>query len=467
MKQLKRFFLSRKTVLALIVLILTGVLVAYLFPQKMTSSQYEIEQWKQANSFWAPLYDFLGLDHVYTTPWFASLLFIFLLVLILSTIDQIRIAMKKSFGSPALPGEKSLLLPVSEEELTRALKISGYRRTYHDGSLMRFIRHPWGYWGNAMLHLGIVIVIASSLLITVTGTRGLLHLVKGETYLPGNPWMVEETGMFGTRFILPVSVTLNEVIAEFWETDDVKNISTTVTFTDLNGKDLQYGLGINRAVNLEGIRIYQGRSFGDAFYVVFTGKEGDRYNAILEIESPSKREQPGYGNFFIEGIPYKIKAKYFADADKKSMDSRDPLLSMRFVTKEQTINKISPKNHRGEGLSMKLDEKENILGEVSLRTGETGHIGDYAATLVRTARWSGVIFVRERGMSGIFIGFFIMMAGGSLTYFLPPREIAAVRENKGFLIAWRASRFEKFYEDEFIRIKKSIDRRTPPPEKAM
>jgi len=55
-------------------------------------------------------------------------------------------------------------------------------------------------------------------------------------------------------------------------------------------------------------------------------------------------------------------------------------------------------------------------------------------------------------MPGIFLGFFIIILGGGLTYFMPPREVYLRKEEDGFSISWKATRFENFYKEEYERI---------------
>ncbi len=432
MNGFKQTLLSRGMVLAQILLILGGILVGYMLPQRFTATQEELDQWQQAYPFWSPWVERLGLDHVYTTPWFAAFLLLFLFTLILSTFEQAKHSYRTTFGPGTPSDEKGLRISVPRERLRGAMKRAGYFQTYQDESTCRFIKNRWGHWGNVLLHCGIVVVIGASLALVITETRGLLHLLVGETHFPGDPWIVEETGMLSESFILPEAVRLDEVTPEYWETDDVKQLSTVFSFIDGEGKSKQYTLGINRTVDDKGLRIYQGRRYGDAFYIELTDGQGEKKHTILQIEHPRTRDLASYGNFFVDGVPYQIKAKYFADAEKDSIRTSNPLLVMRLM------------------------DKEKVLGEVSLKMGEEGKLGPYIAELVHVSPWSGIIFVRSTGMSGIFLGFIVIAVGVSLTYFMPPREFVVRKSEDDFLITWGASRFEKLYEDEYNQILSAI-----------
>jgi len=424
-RAIKRFFLSRKTILLLIILILAVVIIAYIFPQRFFTSQGQIEEWRTSHPLWVLLVDKLGFDHVYTTPWFAALLFAFLISLVLSTIEQIKISIQKTFGHGVLSGGKGLKVNAPEEEIKAAIKRRGYFQIAGNGEVVRFIKHPWGYWGNVFLHVGIVLLIVASLIVVLFEKRGLLHLVEGELYAPGTPWLAENNGIFAGSFILPEAVMLDYVLPEFWEDDSLKNLTTTISFGNPQGKTKRYELGVNQTVDFRGIRVYQDQMFGHAFFVMLTDKNGIRKGIILMMKNPVKRDKASYGNYPSEKIPYLIKAKYFVDSEKKNMRSLNPLLVMRLV------------------------DKGTVIDEISLQSSESGQLGPYTARLECITRWAGMIFVDVKGMPVVFAAFFIIILGAALNYFVSPREFLLKEEGDGFLIAWKAVRFESFYADEF------------------
>jgi cytochrome c biogenesis protein len=431
-RKIKRFFLSRKIILSLILLILAAIFIAYIFPQRFAIPHEKMSEWRDSHPLWGFFVDRLGFDHVYSTPWFAVLLLFFLFSLIISTYEQVKNSIKKTFGDVVISGGKSIEVNTTEEELKTAIKKLGYLQTFRNQKISRFVKHPWGYWGNVLLHLGIVLVIASSLLVALTQKRGLLKLVEGELYVPGTAWVTEERGLLTGRFILPEAVSLDNVVPEFWETDDLKQLTTTIGFSDPQGKFKRYTLAINQTINYRGIRVYQSQGFGDAFFVKLTDKDGRNTGMILQIQTPVKRGMPSYDIFRLSRMPYLLKAKYFADAERKSMLSTNPLLVMHLV------------------------DKGRVIGEVSLKNGEIGQLGPYTAALVDVSKWAGMIFVDITGMPGIFLGFFIIIIGGGLTYFMPPREFYIRNEGDGFSITWKATRFENFYRDEYEKVSSSF-----------
>lgn len=422
---MNRFFLSRRTVLVLILLILFAMTVGYLFPQRFTSSPEAMEAWLDKNPFWDPWMDRLDLDHVYTSWWFSVFLSLFFLALVLSTIEQVRISFRRTFGGGSATGEDLVEVTAGEGAINAALRRRGFRKTYEGNGIVRFLKHPWGYWGNVLLHFGIAVVILSSLLIVLTQKRGLLNLIEGEVYVPGGEWTVVETGVLADEFVLPEAVRLDYVTPEFWETDDLKQLTTAIRFVDPQGRFRPHILSINNSFRERGIQVYQGKSFGHAFFLELADEKGLAEGVILQIDHPQRRDQASYGNHRFDNIPYFVKAKYFADVDLKTMIGGKPLLFVR------------------------LTDGGEVLGEVELLAGESGQLGPYAVKLVGVSKWAGVIFTELTGMPGIFFGFFIIIVGGGLTYFFPPREVILRAEGGAFSVSGKAARFEGFYRDEF------------------
>ncbi len=426
MAYLRRFFLSRKTILSLIALILVAVVIAYIVPQRSLAPPAKMSQWEWDNPYFALWAVKLGLDHVYTTSWFAVLLFLFLVSLTISTFEQMKLSIKKTFGAVTPPAGKAIKVNITEEELAVSIKKKGYALIFKSDGIRRFVKNPWGYWGNVFFHMGIVITIASSLLIVLTQKRGVLNLVEGEAHIPGkNKWYYESKGILAGQFTLTEAVRLDKVIPDYWETDHLKQLSTELSFIDPQGRTQRNRIAINDVLNYRGLRVYQSRVYGHAFFVELTDEDGGgKKGIILQIENPVRRDAAGYGNFEFEGVPYLIKAKYYADAEKKSMNASDPLLVMRLV-----------KNNK-------------VLGEISLKAAQEGSLGPYHVRLSHILRWSEIIFTDINGMPGIFSGFFIIILGGGLTYFMPPREFCLRNDAGKIYLTWKASRFEEFYIKE-------------------
>lgn len=426
MHALKRFLLSRRTVLTLIVLLLGAVVIGYLFPQRFLTAPAELEGWRLAHPQLARLSRFAALDHVYTSPWFALLLGCFLAVLTVSTGEQFRLAWQKTWHG-GLAGDP-VAVAAGEAAVVAALRAKGFRRLGTASGGVRFVKHPGGYWGGFLLHLGIVVSIGASLVILLTEQRGVLHLVEGESSPPGAPWYQEERGLLAASLLLPETVRLDRVAAEYWPNDDLKQLTTAFSFVDRGGRTTPVTMGINRPARFRGLRLFQGKSYGRAFYLEFRDPGGGWHGELLLLEQPENRTKAAYGTFLLGWSPFGLKAKYYADVARRGPESDQPLLVVRLL------------------------DGERVVGELPLTVGGSGPLGPYTVTLARSARWGGLIFIRSHGMVGIFCGFFLICLGGGLSYFFPPREILLQGGGAGCRLSWRGTRFAAMYRDEFAAV---------------
>lgn len=185
---------------------------------------------------------------------------------------------------------------------------------------------------------------------------------------------------------------------------------------------------VNKTIYRDGIRVFQGKRHGHAFYVSLFDERGARHGEIFSVVHPTKRDKAGYGDFNLSWSPFAVKAKYYADAARQSMAGENPQLVLRLV------------------------EGKKLLGELSLTKGATGTLGPYTATLVEVKRWGGLIFIDAVGMNGIFFGFFVIVLGGALNYFAPPREFTVREADGGCRVSWLAAGSEKLYRDEYESI---------------
>jgi cytochrome c biogenesis protein len=432
-RNIRSFFLSRKTVIAVMLFAFLATLVGGIVPQRIATSAADLAKWRAAHPGVASWAETFGFYHVFSTPWFALILLLALVSLSLSTVEQFKTACCKSFA-PSSPGAADQPpIHVTAETLCRVLGDSGYRHLGKD-NLLRFVKHPWGYWGNFLLHCGILVTVAMSLVVALTQQRGVLNLVEGEVHTPHDPWTQTERGLLAGPFVLPQSVRLKQFFLAHSPAQTVERVASDLSFLDGTASEERRMVEINSILSFQGMHIYQSNDYGDAFGIEIIEPSGVIHREILLLVSPAKVEEASYGDFRFPWLPMLLSAKYYADVDRKTLESSNPLLSLRL-----------------------LDGK-NELARLSLKIGESGTLGPYAVRLVGVKKWSGLIFVRVPGMPLIFFGFLIIILGVALNYMTSPREITAQQVPEGFRLSWRAVRFSEFYEDEYSELIQKLDR---------
>lgn len=429
---LKRLLLSRGVVLALVASLTAMMAVASLVPQSFTTPAEAMAGWRAAHPVLGAAAAALGLHRVYSHPLFAALLVLALSALGHSTLDQFRAALRRTRPDGPLAGGTAVDLPGDVDAVARELRSRGYLTLRRAGAGRLMVRHPWGYWGNFLLHAGLATVVAASTLIGLTQQRGAVHLVEGETFRPGEPWFEEDNGLAARPLVLPFSVRLDHLRYRFWPTYGLESATSTLSLLKPGRAAAVVKVGINDLQRVDGLSIYQGAEMGHAFRVEV--RRGDRVEATtLLVEHPTSPERAG-ANEFRGVLPSGevLRAKYWVDADRRSFEAFNPLLVVR------------------------VDGPAGVVGETQLRPGTAGDAGPYRFRLEKVGVWTRLFFVRVSGMAGVFAGFFVIALGGVLHYFTPPREAALARTEGGTRMTWRAARFAPFYADEHQEICDSL-----------
>lgn len=435
--QPKHFLTAPKTVFTLLLLLLCSIILSIFIPQEFSTPPAQLALWQQSHPTWLPLVKRLHLAKLFTAPWFVAILVLFLLSLTITTYDQCRIAYRKISGSDIAlprPGTASdhFEAHVSAERLRTILNQAGFRKRAASNDISRYVKHPWGYWGLALLHLGILITIIAALLLVATQKEGVLRLTEGATHTPNSPWLFEEHGFLSQHFRLPDAVRLNRVTPEFWSNGGVKSITSNLTLIAPDGRTTSLLTTTGSIQQHKNLRIYQEKSFGNNFHLLLTDITGTTGEIVLDLESPTTLAKASYGNFDFKGIPYHFKAKYYADAAGKTLTSNNPLLVVRLVANGRLID------------------------ELTLKKGEHGTLGPYDVKLTGVTAWAGFIFWQKTGMPGIFWGILIFSLGGLLYYFTIPRELSCQKREDGYRLFWKCSRFRDHYQEEYHSIRKRL-----------
>jgi hypothetical protein len=359
---------------------------------------------------------------VYTHAIFTGALALAVLALAAAAHEQLGAAVRRTRSGGTGGAAIELAAPV--ETVAGALRARGYLPMPHAGPERRLVRHPWGYWGNVLLHAGLLAVVAASTVIAATQQRGVVHLVEGETFAAGGPWFAEESGLGAAPLVLPFSVRLDHLEYRFGPTYGIERVSSALSLLRPGAPPEPVRIAISDLERVE---------FGHAFRLEIRHGDRTRTRTIL-VPHPVTPDVPGLDDFRVLSAGDLLRAKYFVDADRRSFERFNPLLVLRV--------------DGGGGAT---------LGEATLRPGTEGTIGPYRFRLEKVGLWTRVTFARITGIGGVFAGFAIIALGGALHYFTPPREaLLAPAAAGGTRLTWRAARFASFYAEELDELRAGV-----------
>ncbi|MCM0080606.1 cytochrome c biogenesis protein ResB [Geomonas sp. Red32] len=426
MNALAKKLTSRSTVIALLSLITAALLVALLVPQRGTSGG-KVPGWVAAlPGQLRSVVEWLGIDNVVGSSWFLVVVALFSLSLMVSTWNQlaaVRGAARRPPRADAVPDGPAVEAPLAA--VAEVLEKGGYRLTASSGPVHRFVKYRLGYWGNFLLHLGLVIVVLFSLVYVVTQHRVFIRLVGGEKTAFTPETASEVLGALQFRQELPAAVTLAKLEPAFWPNDRLATLASELAFSRRpSDPPERVAVATSDKSHYGPFLVYQGTVFGRTFDLEIISPQGGLSLERLFLPYPPARNRAAYGEATLkEGLV--LKAKYLADASQKSVNLADPLLTLRV--------------YRG----------SDLLGETTLRRGEMGSVGPLMVRWARDAWWTDILLDGSRGLTGIFAGFAVILAGVLCAYCLVPREVL-VREEGGRVVMQQVvRRFAELYRDEF------------------
>ncbi|HXE98662.1 MAG TPA: cytochrome c biogenesis protein ResB [Dongiaceae bacterium] len=428
-----KFFTARSTVITLFTAIAAALLFASAVPQRASmggKTPHWVGELPDSLNYLATL---LGLDNVVGSGWFAILVTLFWVSLVISTASQYKATRAMANGIPpaALP-QDCIRLDIAPAVFSELSKAAGYRPAGSAKGVTRFVKYRIGFWGNFLLHIGLVTAVFFTLVYVLTQHRVLIRLTGQEITRLSSGNIQEIRGVLLHEQRLPYSVALKALTPRFWANDKLEYLSSELYVTDHPGDEpRRVDIAVSDKSRYGPYLVYQANAFGRAFDLEFESARGERHLERLYLPYPHRRDVAGYGEMTITGTDFLLKGKFFADSERKSMNLHIPPLTLRLF--------------RG----------KELLGEVALAPGGTGQLGPFAVRLARSEWWTDILLDGTYGTAGIFTGFTLILAGVLSSYCLVPREIVIRESDGGMYVQHVARRFARFYREEFDEIIKN------------
>ncbi|MEN6431052.1 MAG: cytochrome c biogenesis protein ResB [Coriobacteriales bacterium] len=359
----------------------------------------------------------LGLDRVVTTWWFR----------VLVTLATAQLASVVAYVAPRDarrvvrsrgPASHDPFVVDDEQALVRVLRHQGYRPVGRGEPKRRYLKNGLGYLGPTLLHTGMLLAMLGVLVVTLTRSVGLVTMVEGQTLPQGAVLEDAVRGPLGAPAVLPYTLTLAGMYAEFWDNGEPKTyVGTYVVDDGLHAERVD--VQTNHPAVLQRMRLHQEQRIGYAFFVTLEGSPTPQ-RLRLDLPQPLSPEQATYKDRVLESGET-IRAKCTVDERRRE----PPVLTLRLARGGQTV------------------------GEARFERSAREELGTYTATVDGIRRWSIVTVEQSRGYGLLFSSFFVVFVGAVALYALVPREITLSRSSDGRMVAsWYAPRFASLYSHE-------------------
>jgi len=425
-----RFLTARSTVIVLFIAISTALLLASSIPQRSSLGGKTPAWVGKLPETLQHLTNLLGLDNIVGTGWFAVLVALFWVSLVISTISQYSAtkSVANRIPSPEVPPE-SIRIACSPSAFAGLAQAAGYREAGIADGVHRYVKNRVGFWGNFLLHVGLVTAVFFSLVYVLTQHRVLIRLAGQEIFKPTPETVQVQHGVLPVTQPLPYSVVLKDLRPSYWKNDRLESLSSELYFTDRPGGDpRRVDIAVSDKSSFGPYIVYQANVYGRHFDLEFMSELGEIYRERLFLPFPHQHDLAGYGETPVTGTDFLLKAKFYADAERKTM-------------------KLN-----GTPLTLRLYRGKELLGETTLLSASPGKLGPLTVRLVQTDWWTEVMLDGTRGIAGIFSGFALILAGVLCSYCLVPREIIVREMAEGISVQHVARRFAQFYREEFDEI---------------
>lgn len=192
-----RLLTSMRTALILLMLLGLAAIPGSLIPQDRVDPRI-VAMWKLAHPGLTPVYERLGLFHVYGSVWFSAIYLLLMTSLVGCILPRLKVYWRAATAAPPrtprnlsrLSGFQRAQVDAAPQQtadtLTRLLRRQRYRvRTSPESGGAMVVAAQRGYLreaGNLVFHLCLVVVLISFAVGNLFGFRGAFVIVTGQTF---------------------------------------------------------------------------------------------------------------------------------------------------------------------------------------------------------------------------------------------------------------------------------------------
>jgi len=417
MLRLKRFLLSRKTVIVLICAVGISCVIGSAVPQVARKPPQFFETWKAQSPKVYYVVNALQLNQVYTSIWFLVLVALIACSLTYSIYYQSkklvtsgrpakRNITQSSFGnyyafksvssSDFSPGKLA-------REIKRIFKARGYRPCLVPEGSRYFIfgKNRWGRWGSVIFHVAMLLIIVAGLCRVAFHKRGLIQLLQTDTFQGRDEdWHVKRLGVFAREFNLGFQVRLNEFAPAYWENDQVKDLVSRLTIINDKGEVKEFSVSPGNPIHVKGTRISQTLYYG--YCLGFMLQKGGWHAPVLTdfcLDTPARKDEPFVGKMDFPATDYILDMAFYPNLVEPSFYATLPGVDLTIMEKDE----------------------ERFKGRVLF--GQRVRLDKATMTFAEFQYWTQLVFAKNYGMPFVYGGFVLGTLGAVLMFMFPYKEV--------------------------------------------
>ncbi len=425
----KTFFSVIKIVADLRLAIILLLLIALLSVSGTVIEQGESQSFYQQNYPESPaLFGFLtwkvillvGLNHVYSTAWFLSILVLFAMSLTACTFTRQIPALKATqtwsyYRQPRQFQKLAFSTQITDskiEPLNQFLEKNGYK-THQDQNSFYAHKGILGKVGPIIVHIGMLVTIAGAIVGTLTGFVAQEMIPSGSTFQVKN---VFKSGAFSASH-LPQdwSVKVNRFWIDYSPNGNINQFYSDLSVVDEQGQELdRKTIRVNEPLRHKGVTFYQ-------------------------------------TNWGISGVKIQLN---------NSPVFQLPMAPLKLENKAELWGTWIPtKTDLSEGISLIAKDLQGTVviydGEgrlvSAMREGMILPFNGVNVKLIELVGSTGLQIKADPGVPLVYLGFALLMGGVVMSY-LSYSQIWALQEGDFIYIGGKTNRSQVAFEREFLEL---------------
>lgn len=416
-----KFWSSVKLGIVLMLAIAAASIIGTIVPQGDPSGITSLKMSEAAKHFFLAI----GAHNVYYSGWFMTLLALFFLNLMCSTITtvlpRLRVGLRKppevSVSVQERHHDNKVYLPARPvEEVARTLKQHGYRvyPTKHGGVVAH--KGRWSRFSPLVTHLGLFTILIGGLASGLTVFKASVPLFPGET-LPASQ-MVERLAQprgILARSGFDWSVRLDKFWMDYYSADRVKQFYSNLSILKDGKVVATKKIWVNEPFVYDGVWFYQ------SFWGV------------------------GGANVTIGGTPQRIELQ-----NGESIGLRGSLSKLTTIGKHQYFFYLP--NERAPLTVMRFNHGDmRPMPVAELAPGSSAKVDGTPLRYEGPLLYSGIQTKSDPGIPVVYTGFVITMLGTALAFF-GLRQVWVGPRDGGYLMSGKANRGHAVFQQELVRI---------------
>ncbi|MFB8788081.1 MAG: cytochrome c biogenesis protein [Potamolinea sp.] len=361
----------------------------------------------------------IGLDHVYRTWWFLSILILFGSSLTACTFTRqfpaLKAARRWKFYEEPRQFEKLALSAELEtgnlESLTPLLQKKRYK-VFQEGDTLYARKGIVGRIGPIVVHAAMLIILAGAIQGAMTGFLAQEMVTSGNTFQVKN---IIDAGPFAAQPPKDWSVRVNRFWIDYTPKGGIDQFYSDLSVLDSQGKEVdKQTIYVNKPLRYRGLTFYQ-TDWGIAAVQVQLNK-----SPIFQIPM-AKLDTGGKGRIWGTWIPIKPDL-----SEGVSLLARDL-----------------------QGTMLVYDAKGKLVSTV--RAGMATEVNGVTLSLKNVIGSTGLQIKSDPGIPLVYTGFGLLMLGVMMSY-VSHSQIWALQKDGRFYVGGRTNRAQVSFEREIIEI---------------